>query len=196
MMTKEEFNELMKIDGEVRGMGIKSHAEFILQKEGQAGLKKLEETITGLGYPVRYEKMRLMDFYPIGLEIATLLVIKRVFNYEDAEFQEIGRFGVKISFLLKLFMRYFVSPEKLIKMASNVWKKGGALGDFEVVQYDKDKKHLVLRIENFNVHPVYCQIFIGYFSKGLQMIMGKEAICEETKCTFRGDNSHEFTLRW
>ena len=196
IFSKKEFDELMKIKGEVRGMGMKGHAEFILKEEGEEGLKKLEETITNLGYPIKYKEMKLMAFYPVGLEAATLILIKRFFRYDDKKFQEMGKFGVKISFLVRLFTRYFVSVEKFAKLAPDMWKKGGALGDFKIVEYDIPKKRLVLAIENFSLHPLYCQVFTGYFSKGLQMIIGKETTCEETKCTHRGDDYHEFLLKW
>jgi len=196
VISKEELNKLMNLKGEVRGMGMKGHAEFILKEEGEEGLKKMEETITNLGYPIKYKEIKLMSFYPIGLEAVTLIVIKKLFNYDDKKFQEMGKFGVKVSFLLRIFTRYFVSLEKFAKVAPGMWKKGGALGDFKIGEYNIDKRCLILRIENFSLHPLYCQVFRGYFSKGLQMIIGKETTCQETKCTFRGDEYHEFLLKW
>ena len=196
VISKQEFDELIKAKGRVRGMGMKGHAEFIFEKEGEVGLKKLEETITNLGYPVKYKELKLMGFYPLGLEVATLVAIKRLFNYDDEKFEEMGSFGVKVSFLLRLFMKYLVSIEELAKRAPKIWEKGGDLGDLKIGKYDMDKKAIILRIENFAAHPLYCQLFKGYFSKGLQMAVGEKPNCEETKCTFRGDDCHEFTLTW
>lgn len=196
IISKEEFDELMKVEGEVRGTGMKNHAEFIVQEEGEEGLKELEDTITKLGYPIKYRELKSMGFYPLGLETVTLVAIKKLFNFDDKKFQEMGELGTKLSLILRLFMKHFVFSEKLIKEASKIWKKGGAVGDLKVVEFDKGKRYLILGLEGFPPHPLYCQVFKGYFSSGLQMILGVKPACEETKCVFRGDDYHEFSLKW
>jgi hypothetical protein len=196
VFSKEEFERLINVPGEVRGMGIKAHADFVLKKEGQEALERLEKTIADLGYPIHYNDLKAMDFYPLGLEVVTLVAIKRLFGYDDEKLQEMGGFGVKSSFLMRLFMKYFVSFERLVKEAPKMWKRGGAVGDFKVVDYDKDKRFLILRIENFKVHPIYCSIFKGYFLSALQMILKDKPTCQETKCSFSGDEYHQFLLKW
>ncbi len=196
ILSKEELEKLSGLKGNVRGMGMKNYAKFILEKEGKEGLKKLEEAMAQIGYPVKYEELKAMSLYPLRTETATLILIKRLFNYDDRKFQEMGRFGVKFSMLIKLFMKYFVSLEKLVKEAPKMWKKGGTLGDFRVAEYDLVKKQLTLRIENFNVHPLYCEIFKGYFAGAFQMIINKKIECKETECSFKGGRYHEFQLQW
>ncbi len=194
--SEEETKKLEEAKGQVRGMGMKAHADFIYEKEGPEGLERLERAMAEAGYPVQYKEIKAMDFYPLRMELATLITIKKLFRYPDEKFREIGKFGVKFSLLIKLFMKYFISLEKLTKEADNLWEKGGDLGHLKIVMRDKEKNIIVLRVEDFSAHPLYCQIFSGYFSKAIQMIVGKEATCEETKCVFRGDNCHEFLLKW
>jgi len=196
LISKKEFDKIMITKGEVRGAGTRSYAEFIRKEEGEKGLKKLEEAITKLGYPVEYREIKLMDYYPIGLETVTLVAIQRLFNYDDKKFQEMGAFGIRLSLFFNIFMRYFVSPERFIKEAPKMWKEAGAIGNLKIVEYNAKKKHLILRIENFQVHSLYCQIFKGYFLSSIQMIFKSDATCEERKCPFRGDEYHEFLLKW
>jgi len=196
IISKKEFDEFMKAEGQVRGAGMRSYAEFVRKEKGEEGLKKLEETITKLGYPIKYREIKLTDFYPIGLETVTLVAIQRLFNYDDKKFQEMGGFGIRLSLFFSIFMRYFVSPKKFIKEASKTWKQAGSIGDLKIAEYNLEKRYLTLRVENFHIHPLYCQVFKGYFLSSIQMIFKSEPTCGETKCTFRGDEYHEFLLKW
>ena len=196
IISKEELGDLMRIEGKVKGDGMKSWAEFIVKEEGEEGLKKLEDTITTLGYPIKYREIKAMLFYPVGLEAATLVAIKRLFHYDDSKFQEMGKFGVKFSIIVRIFMKYFVAPEKLLKKASAMWGRGTTIGNLVVAEYNKEKKYLILRLENHKVHPIHCQVFKGSIHNALQMILKSEVTCQETKCPFRGDNYHEFLLKW
>ena len=63
-------------------------------------------------------------------------------------------------------------------------------------EFDEKEKYAILRLSNFEVHPIYCTVFKGYFSKVAEMIVNLPVKCEETKCAFLGDDCHEFLLKW
>jgi len=194
IITKQEFSELMKIEGEARGLGFQTEAKFVLKEEGEEGLKKLEAQMAKLGYP--YSKIKTMDFYPIGLLAVNMLVIKRLFNYDDKKFQEMGKFEAKSSLIIRLFMKYFVSLERVAKESPKMWRKYYTVGDLKVPEINQEKRYIIIRIENFSLHPILCQILIGYFQSIVRMVLKGETTCEETKCVFRGDECHEFLMRW
>ena len=194
IITKEEFNKFMELEGETRGVGFKTEAKFILKEEGMAGLKKLEDIMEKFGYP--YKNIQTMDFYPMGLLAVALLSIKGLFNYDDKKFQEMGRFEAKFSLIIRLFMKYFISIERVIKEVPKMWRKYYTVGDLKVIEFNEKKKYAIIRLENFQLHPLLCQVFEGYFPSVLQMIVGGFVTCEETKCTFRGDDYHEFLMKW
>lgn len=194
IITKQEFDELMKIEGEARGLGFQTEAKFVLKEEGGEGLKKLEAQMAKLGYP--YSKIKTMDFYPIGLLAVNMLVIKRLFNYDDKKFQEMGKFEAKSSLIIRLFMKYFVSLERVAKESPKMWRKYYTVGDLKVPEINQEKRYIIIRIENFRLHPILCQILIGYFQSIVKMVLKDETTCEETKCVFRGDECHEFLMRW
>ncbi|MFQ6084547.1 MAG: hypothetical protein ACE5WD_14505, partial [Candidatus Aminicenantia bacterium] len=151
IISKEELNELMKIKGETRGVSIKDVLDFVFKEEGEEGLKKLEETMVKLGKPIKYREIKLMTFYPLKLLAITLLAIKRFFNYDDKKFQEMGRFAPKVSFMMRLFAKYFYSIRKVIKETPKWWRKVFTIGDIKVVEYDQEKRYMIMRLENFRV---------------------------------------------
>ncbi len=195
-LTKEIAQKMMEIKGRVRGVAIKGDLEFILEKEGEKGLKKLEEEIARVGYPIRYNQLKPMNFYPIGMKGITLLAIKNLFNFDNKKFQEMGRFGSKLHPVIRVFMKYFVSPEMFVSQAPRMWRSYYTIGECKVVEFNKEKRYVILRIDNFSYFPDHCQVLIGYFSNIFQMVINKEVTCEETKCVFKGDEYHEFLLKW
>ena len=196
VISKEEFDELMNIKGEIRGMSLKIIANFILQEKGKVGLKKIEDTITELGYPIRYKDIKAMTFYPIGLEAITELALERVFGFGKEEFKKLGEFSPKSAVVVRLFMKYLFSINSLVKGIPKMWKIYYTVGNLKVVELDKEKRYMILKLENFRLHPNECQVCLGYFPTVLQMVTGKKTTCKETKCVFKGDDYHEFLLEW
>ncbi len=196
VILKEEFDELMKLKGEVKGMGIKTHGEFILKEEGKEGLKKLEDMIAELGHPIKFREVKATIFYPFGIEAAVLLAIKRLFNYDDEKFQEMGRFHAKTSLIIRLFMKYFVSLKRVSKESSQMWRRYFTVGNIEVTELDEKRRRIIFKVKNFQFHPLHCQILKGSISVIIQMVIGCNVTPEEMKCIHRGDEYHEFLLKW
>lgn len=197
-LTKETVQKLMEIEGRVRGVAFKTDREFILKEKGEEGLKKLEEALEQLGYPIKFEEVKTMDFYPGGLRVLCLLVIKKVFNFDDEKIKEMGFFAAKASFIIRLFVKYFFSTKKVFYEKSlKIWKKQWDFGEFVPVELDEEKKYAILRIKNFNLHFIYCLYLKGYLSGILTMLVKASKItCEETRCPFKGDEYHEYLLKW
>jgi len=196
ILSEEELNKLLQIQGEVRGVAFRSDADFILHETGEQGLKRLEEAMAGIGQPIKYREIRPMDFYPLKLDTISLVVLKRLFHFDDERIQELGHYLAKVSVLLRLFMKYFVSLEKMAEEVPGMWRKHYTVGGLTVASLDKKNKEMIIRLENFNPHELYCQVFKGYFCSVMQMAVGKKPICDETKCAFKNDPYHEFTIKW
>ncbi len=195
-ITREKAKQLMSIPGEARGVTLKVDWEFILKKEGKNGLKRLEDKMVELGYPLKYEGIKTMDFYPIGLDALSMMAISEVFGYGKEKFIEIGKTAPKLSIFLKIFLKYFVSAEKAINESALMWRRHYSVGDLTITEFNKDKGYIVLRLENFKLHKLYCYNLLGYFSKITEMIVGESVSAEERKCVFDGDDYHEYFLKW
>lgn len=196
IIPKEELDRLIKIKGEARGTSIKNTADFILKEEGKKGLDKLEETMAGLGYPIKYKEIKPGDFYPLSWLGLTFALIERLFNYDDRKFQELGEFRARFSLYSKIFIKFFISIDKAIQSIPKMWRKSFSVGRIKVAEYNKEKKYLALKLENFLVHPAQCQTSKAIFSNLANIIIKNKVTCEETKCPFRGDEYHEFLLKW
>jgi len=197
IISKEELEEIENIKGEVRGLGMQTHANFILEEEGKEAVKKMEKAMEGLGYPVSYEKIQRMKLYPLKLEALTLLIIKKLFRYDRKKFKEIGRFHAKISSIFRFFLKKFLSFEKISQEIPNVWGRYfKEPGEFKVLKFSKEDKEAIFRIKNFHFYPLHCFVMEGVFEGLIPIVSGEKGACEETKCIHRGDEYHEFVLQW
>lgn len=196
MLTKEDIKEILKTKGEVRGMNLKSDFNFVFEKKGQKAVEEAEKRMEELGLPLKYKEINSMEFYPLGPGTVFILVIKEVLNLDEKDIEEWGRSIVKFSLITKIFLNYYVAFNLFQKEASEVWKKYYTVGDLHLAEYDKVRKRGKLLLKNFNVHPVYCLLLKGYFSKLCEMLIKSPTVCQETKCTFKGDEYHEFSFTW
>lgn len=192
LISKDKLRKFEKLSGEIRGTTLKAYGDFILKEEGKEGLERLEKAMSGAGYPINYTKIEEMKFFSIAYQAVTIELIKNMFDYGPKEFQDIGRFSAKFSFIIRLVAKYFFSVEKVVKRVNKIWRKHYTVGDIEIVEADTENKRSIVRIKNFEVHPLQCEVLKGYLSSILQMVVGEERVGKETKCTFRGDDYHEF----
>ncbi len=179
-------------------MVLKTDAQFVLKEKGKEGLKKVEKKLEEWGLPLHYEKIKTMDFYPVGMRILSLLGIKEVFNFDQRKIWEMGNFAPRVSFLIKLFIQYFVSVERtFFKECPKIWRKHWSIGELQPIELNLKQKYLVVRIKDFNIHPLYCIYLSGYFSKFTQMLIKtKKVECQEEECFFRQGKHHQFRVKW
>ena len=186
---------MMEMKGEARRVSIKGNWDAILKKEGEEGLKKLEEKMAEVGYPLKYNEIKAMAFYPTGLDAISIAAIKEIFNYTDKDLEEIGALSVNFSWFFKIFLKYFGSLSLIADQVPKMWKNYYTVGSLEVVDYSEEKRYVIMRLKDYFV-KFGCPTIKGYSKKVLNMILKKPVICEETKCTLRGDEYHEFLLKW
>ncbi|MBD3207992.1 MAG: hypothetical protein GF370_00875 [Candidatus Nealsonbacteria bacterium] len=192
----EKIEKLMDLEGEVKGVAIKSELDFILNREGSEGLKKVEDKIGEFGYDLEREKISDMKLYPLGLYGSIQLAVKELFDYQEKEFREMGAFEAKMSLIMRLFMRYFVSIDVMANQVSKMWRTYFTTGELEVVKINKKERCIVADLKDFKIHKLQCNVLVGYFASVIQMVTGTETTCEETKCPFSGDGFHRFLVRW
>ena len=196
IITKEIAQELMSIKGETRGMAIKDDFEYVLLKKGKEGLEKLENEMKNLGYPIKYKDIKVMNFYPSGLEPIVMIATNKVFDFTKEDFRELGKFSARLPLIIRLFMKYFGSLDMIVKNIQKMWRTYYTKGNLKVVDFNKDKRYVIVRLEDFALHPFYCIGLEGYFSTIVSMVIKGSATCQETKCVHRGDDYHEFLVKW
>jgi len=200
-ITKQEIERIAKTQGEVRGSALVTDMNYILQKKGEEGLKRLEEKIKEWGYNIDYRNIKNMGWYSVGLRLLSLLAVKEVFGWDEKDIRNMGYSAPAYSFTLRLVMRYFLTLKKTYQMASSVWKKHYTIGRLETPEFHETEKekYIILRVYDFKIHPIFCPYYAGYFLRAAELsVSSKEKIIgiEETKCMFKGDAFHEFKVRW
>lgn len=196
IISKEIAGKLMQSEGELRGVIFITDISFILKEKEVEGLKRVEEEMGRLGHPFRYENINPISFYPIGLRAVSLLVVKKVLGFSDEKIEEMGFEVPRSSSIIKLYMKFFAMDKKVFfKNALKLWDSLITVGEFETV-LDEENKGAVSSLKNFNIHPILCTYLLGIISSFHKIATGaKEVTIKETKCSFRGDEFHEFLTK-
>jgi len=196
-IKEEEKEDLMDVRGEVRGLALKAELELVKEREGNEGLRELEDALSELGFPdLTLEKVKTSKLYPLRAWGFLLVSMRELFGYKEEDFIQIGQYDVKLSRLIKLFVQSFVSVDMVFNVAETMWRKYFTVGKLEVAELNKKENYIVVRLRDFYLHPLHCQVFKGHFLAALQMIFKNHVSCQEEKCIYEGDDFHEFILKW
>jgi len=197
ILKPELVRSLLAIKGEARGMHFKSDGDYVLKLKGKEGLEKLEKELMAVGCPIDFNKIKNLAFYPAGWRAISLLAIKQTFDWGDEDIRRVCNFAVSASLIVRLYMRFFYSIPKLIEQVPKMWKEYFSEGELKVIEFNEDERRVVVRIENFSLHSVYCRCFEGYLEHFIKMVVGAKTVkCQEIKCVFNGDKFHEFLVKW
>ena len=195
MPNKKDVDKLMSIAGKVRGAVFETDAEFIKNRFGEEGLEKVMSALRELGHPLVYESINSMEWLPLGLRALSLLVIKEAFNWSDEEIKEMGDAAPKYSFIVKLLMKFFVSPRVAFSHAPEYWVKHYDTGRLEPVELEEATGNAVIHLHDFNVHPLYCKYLEGYFQRLFKfMYPNSHFEIKETACMCDHSPHHEFVV--
>jgi hypothetical protein len=197
MISKEEIEELKKVEGNVRGDVIKSNASFIQRKEGKEGLKALEKKMAELGYHLNFDKIDPEKWYPVSLSALMIVITKDLFNWSEKDIFEMGNSAPKFSFLAKYVLKYFLSLKRFAKEVPKYWRHHFDFGELEVSELNEGKRYLILREKGYKTHPLICIYHAGYYLGVAQFIIKSQKIeIKEIKCVFKGDPYHEYLITW
>jgi hypothetical protein len=194
---KKIAKELSKVKGNVRGEGILTDIEYLRYKKGDEGVQILEEKLKELGYPIKFKDVRPMKWYPVGLDALKILTMKEIFNWSDKEIFEMANFAAKVSLLIKIMVKYFLSAEKSFKQSPKYWRQNYDFGELEAYKFNKKEKYMIFRIRGFKIHSILCIVCAGYFLKVAQFVLKSNVVTvKETKCAFKNADFHEFVINW
>jgi len=195
----KELERLKTIKGEERGADIKFLAKYLKQKEGKENYDKLVEFLRQeLDFRLPdLEKLNSVDWIPASIPHIFMVGMVRYFNWTEEEILELGRKVLGFSRSIRIFTKHFVSAKFSIKKVTENWNKYYSFGKAELISFKKAKKEAVMRIYDFNTHPVVCKFLEGVIEEFLKVFTGsKQTRVEETKCMCRGADYHEFKLNW
>lgn len=197
MANSIDIKKYLKIKGRVRGDVLKTDFNYIKKKEGAAALKKLEKEIKKYGIDLGAESVKSTSWYPVGYKAIIFDLIEKKYNWSDYQFEKMGQFAHKESFIVRTLLRYFVSFQKTVEETPNFWAKYWSVGELVPYKLDEKEKYLILRLKNVNIHPKLCLYFKGHFKAIAGLIIKSEKLSiKETKCAFKDDKVHEYLIEW
>ena len=199
ILNKEIAERLIKTKGESRGMSLKGDVAYVLAKKGEAGLMKWKEELEKVGCPIEYDKIKILKFYPLSWRAISLLVLKKIFSWGDKEFKDLGKFEFSVSMpaIVRIFMKFFYSIDIVIRDSGRIYDKYFTIGELTIPDFSYEKRYIIARIRGVDLVPEFCRVLEGFF-ESIMGVIGRNqmAECSETKCTFRGDECHEFLIKW
>jgi hypothetical protein len=197
MLDKTEINKIMGLPGKVRGVAFQTDAEYVKMYKGVEVLKKVEEELTKIGYPLKYEKINATDWFPYGLRSLSLLAIKDVLAMSDDELKAMGSKAPKYSFIIKTVLRYFIGIEQIVKFTPRYWKRHVNLGELQVPEYDIKKRFIMVRFVGITIPSIFAKYLEGYLSRIIQYVLPREEVkCEQLKHSAKGDPYDEYRIFW
>lgn len=196
MSLEEEIDRTMRIKGKGIGAAIQTHVHYIRERKGEEGVKKVQDRLKELGYPIDFKKIKATERVPLSLSYLVVLVAKEVFNWQDSDIFDMGNNAPKYSFIVKMVMKYFLSARKSFQESPKYWRKHYNVGELQTYQFSEKEKYMILRLKH-QCPPTICVFYCGYFLRIAQYTTKSEKVTiKETKCISRGDPYHEFVIRW
>jgi hypothetical protein len=197
VITRSEFQDIINLEGQVRGSTLNTDAAFVKSRGGKDGLHTVQETFRQLGYPIEYRLIREMGWYPACLRVLSLRVIQDVFDLKEDGMKGMGDTAPKFSFIVKVFMKFAGMPEHALTRIPEYWHMHYSIGDMRVDEMNDQAGYLVIQLTDFMLHPILCSYLEGYFRRLLQFsFVTHDVRSKETKCAFNGAPYHEYHIAW
>lgn len=194
-----DFKKINKIKGKTKGSSFKETLGYVQENEGSKGMKLLAKELkkNGLDEIADFKNIKSLKWYPLKSHVALLLIAEEIFKWNESNIFQMGYNAAKRSIILKILIKYFTSIEKAAKKSGEYWRKIYSVGDFSVGKLDIKNKEIVLKLENFNTHPITCIAFMGYIKALGKIMLGTKNIkVIEKKCIYKGDAYHEYVINW
>ncbi|MDD5382459.1 MAG: hypothetical protein PHH60_02260 [Candidatus Margulisbacteria bacterium] len=195
MITKEEAQELIKLEGQARGVAFQVDAHYVEKKWGKEGLAKLESRLVDVGCPIDYNKINSFTWYPIGLRMLSLRMISEVFDLDDQKIKDIGYQAPQISFFIKMLARFSPTIRSTLEKGTELWKRHYSRGRIEA-KYDEPGKSILIRLIDFPLPEIGCFYLEGFLQRLLEFAVGRKVKAELIKAFYRGDPDTEFRFWW
>ncbi|GEM_PF-368165 len=195
---KAEIDKIMEKEGNVKGEVLRDHFLYTKEKEGEGAIEKMEGLLAEYGYPLKFSEIKALEWYKDAYCGIFLLLLKEEFNWSDEDFVKMGETITRYSFIVtKILLKYLVSIDFFLKSAPSLWGRHLDFGELEVEDYNKNEKYAVLRVKNYDIHPLTCLYQKGYYMGLFKYIVReKNIVVEEEKCIYRGDSFHSYKISW
>ncbi len=192
-LSKEMVKELLDKEGNVKGDLLLAYLHYVKKTEGDRGLSAVENRLSSVGIDIKESEIKAFDWYPVGYEPLVVLAAKEVFGWDDDKIFEMGKNVTKLSLIIKMMLRFFVSIDKVFEESPKYWRNSYDFGDVEPV--GRENGTYIMRIKGYDIHPISCIYNAGYIIGIAEMAGGKGMTIEEKTCVHKGGEYHEYHIK-
>lgn len=196
MNFEEKIKTLRGKEGDTKAEAIKFCLRYIEKKEGREKKDKVLAKLKEFGFEEDHKKLGPFDWVRESTLIILYLVLIEFFNWSEEDIFKMGEEEPKASFIARILMN-MLSVEKVIEKAPRYWRKFYNFASIEVSEINKEEKFLVFRVYDYDFDPIGCIYHKGFLLTLTKFtIKGKNHSIEETKCIHKGDDFHEYIVKW
>ena len=178
-----------------KGAIFKVNAAYIRKIAGDDGLLKVSARV-GNDWPhFNVASMKEKDWFPLDMRIAFLEACKSELGWDDKRISLMGSDGAQHSSIIMSFISYFLTVNKAIRYAPDLWSHNYNSGKIEILENEKGRGKLALK--DFNHSPILCTYLAGFFH-GVGKTVAKAADVKvvEEKCVHKGAEHCVFAFKW
>lgn len=194
----EEIKKVSSITGEQRAGHLKFVRSYVRTKAGDTGIRMVEDEISRHGFVMPdIPQLKDLDWISSVFPTVYMLGAAKALRWDKNDIYEMGRQIFAFGHPARFFIKYFLSPERTFRIAAKKWQQSYSFGTMEIIDTDIKRKRVVFRLIDFKKHPITCLYLQGIFTKIVEMATGSDKTSiTETKCVFRGDPYHEYSISW
>lgn len=190
-------DSLAQKKGQARGETLLNKIAFIRKEKGEAGVQELEKKLKDLGHPFSIKEVRSLGWYPEYISVLILLVSQEIFGWSEKEIIKMGSHAPKISFIVKMLMKYFVSAKMTFEASPRNWKKHHSAGNLELGSFDEKNKKCTLRLVDYDFHPLMCEYLRGYFQDFAKLVLRTPFVETTSESEIKnGKSVYTFNITW
>jgi len=193
---KSVADTIMSTPGNTRGNSLKTDMRFVIEREGKEGLKRLEDALVILGYPLSYGTVRGFDWYPEGQAVLGIHLSRHLFEWSGRDVFEMGYAAPAVSFLVRTFAR-FSSVETTFFQGPVLWRKHYDFGALTPETFDGENKKLSFTVSGYGFFDYMEEYFDGFFNRLTQLVgITTLKTLESTWCSESDHTCRRYHVTW
>jgi predicted hydrocarbon binding protein len=178
-----------------KGAIFRVNASYIRKICGEDGFQKVISAV-GKKWPhFNVDSMKEKDWFPLEMRIAFLEACRSELGWDDKRIYLMGSDAAQHSSIIMSFISYFLTVNKAIGYAPEMWGHNYNTGKLEILENQKGSGKLILT--DFKHSPILCTYLAGYFhGVGATVAKAADVKVTEEKCVHKGAEHCVFAFKW
>lgn len=178
-----------------KGAIFRANAAYIRKIVGEDGFQKVTARVASKHPGFNVDAMKDKDWVQLEMRVAFLDACKSELDWDDKRVYLMGADAAQRSSIIMSFVSYFLTINKALKFAPELWANNYNTGTIEVLENERGQGKLVLR--DFKHSPVLCTYLAGFFhGVGTKVSKAADVKVKEEECVHKGGTGCVFSFKW